>query len=137
MYSDRHSIFLGIKNDSQFFRALRKLGIELIHANSPQAKGRVERSHGTLQDRLVRLMRIAGISSIEEGNKFLESFRNEHNQRFAKHPKSLENAHRILGDEYDLDRILCVKETRKVSKELAVQYNHKRFLLDQENTVEE
>jgi hypothetical protein len=62
MYSDRHSIFNGTKNDSQFCRALKELGIELILAHSPQAKGRVERSHATLQDRLIKLMRLEGIS---------------------------------------------------------------------------
>lgn len=129
MYSDRHPIFLGSKNDSQFYRALKELGIELIHANSPQAKGRVERAHGTLQDRLIKLMRNKGISSIEKGNEFLSSFIGEYNQRFAKCPKSPENAHK-KPEEQDLNRILCVKESRKVSKDLSISHKNRKYLLD-------
>jgi transposase len=130
MYSDRHSIFKGTKNDSQFCRALKELGIELILAHSPQAKGRVERSHATLQDRLIKLMRIEGISSMEDGNRFLERYREEHNSRFSRLPKSAENAHALLSPEQDLDRILCVKEKRKISKQLTVQYSNKTYQLN-------
>ena len=130
MYSDRHSIFNGKKNDSQFRRALKELGIELILANSPQAKGRVERSHGTLQDRLIKLMRLDGIASMEEGNRFLTKYMEEHNSRFSRTPKNTENVHVPLGREHDLDRILCVKEKRKISKQLAFQYNKKTYQLD-------
>ena len=130
MYSDRHSIFNGKKNDSQFCRALKELGIELILANSPQAKGRVERSHGTLQDRLIKLMRLDGISSMEEGNRFLARYMEEHNSRFSRLPKNAENAHVPWGPEHDLDRILCVKEKRKISKQLAFQYNNKTYQLN-------
>jgi hypothetical protein len=130
MYSDRHSIFKGIKNDSQFHRALKELGIELILAYSPQAKGRVERSHGTLQDRLIKLMRIDGISSMEEGNKFLEKFMKEHNCRFGRSPKNPQNAHVPLCPEISLNRILCVKEKRKISKQLTVHYANKTYQLN-------
>lgn len=130
MYSDRHTIFLGQKNDSQFCRALKELGIDLIHANSPQAKGRVERSHGTLQDRLIKLMRIKGISSMSDGNQFLSSFRDEHNQRFARCPRDPRSAHKELKRQ-DLDRILCVKESRKVAKDLSISHRNRKYLLDQ------
>jgi len=130
MYSDRHSIFNGIKNDSQFRRVLKELGIELILANSPQAKGRVERSHGTLQDRLIKLMRLEGISTMEDGNRFLERYMEEHNSRFARLPKNAEDAHVPLIPEQNLDRILCVKEERKVSKQLTVQYSNKTYQLN-------
>jgi hypothetical protein len=99
------------------------------HTNSPQAKGRVERAHGTLQDRLIKLMRIKGISSIEEGNEFLSSFMDEYNQRFAKCPKSPENAHKKLRDQ-DLSKILCVKESRKVSKDVSISHKNRKYLLD-------
>jgi transposase len=130
MYSDRHSIFNGPKNDSQFRRALKELGIELILAHSPQAKGRVERSHATLQDRLIKLMRIEGLSSMEEGNRFLERYMEEHNAKFSRLPKNAENAHIPLIRELDLDRILCVKEKRKISKQLTIQYGNKTYQLN-------
>ena len=113
MYSDRHSIFNGTKNESQFRRALKELGIELILAYSPQAKGRVERSHGTLQDRLIKLMRLEGISSMEEGNRFLKGYMEEHNSRFSRLPKSSENAHVQLGPENDLGSIFVCERKKE------------------------
>ena len=89
IYSDKHTIFKSPKSEesynlSQFGRAMKELNIELIHANTPQAKGRVERSHGTLQDRLIKLMSLEGISSLEEGNRYLESFRKDYNTIYQK-----------------------------------------------------
>jgi transposase len=134
IYSDKHTIFKSPKSEdkpnlTQFGRAMKELGIELIHANSPQAKGRVERSHGTLQDRLIKLMRLEGISSIEEGNNYLEKFRQDYNKRFGKSPRSQENAHRELAENQDLDKILCRKETRTISKALELRYKHKTYQL--------
>jgi transposase InsO family protein len=130
VYSDRHMIFKGPKNDSQFKRALKELDIELIHANSPQAKGRIERVHGTLQDRLVKLMRLEKISSIEAGNEYLKEFIQSYNNRFGRQPMSKINAHRELSIEVDVERILCVKEFRKVSKNLEVQYENKTYQIN-------
>lgn len=132
IYSDRHTIFKSPKEDgklrlSQFGRAMKELGIELIHANSPQAKGRVERVHGTLQDRLIKLMRLENISSIEEGNTYLESFRVEYNLRFGRAPHSSENAHKKLPNGTDLEKVLCRRESRKISKSLEVAYKHKIY----------
>ena len=73
---------------TQFGRALDQLNIDIICANAPQAKGRVERANGTLQDRLVKEMRLAGISTIEAGNAFLPAFMEDYNRRFAKEPRS-------------------------------------------------
>lgn len=133
VYSDRHAIFKGDKNDSQFTRALRELDIELIYAYSPQAKGRVERAHGTLQDRLVKLMRLEGISTKEEANQFLKVFLRDYNQRFGRCPKDKKNAHRKRSTNQNLDRILCIKESRKVSKSLSIQFNNKTYQLVPKN----
>lgn len=128
LYSDKHLIFKSpIGNQTQFSRAMKELKIELIYAHSPQAKGRVERSHGTLQDRLIKMMRLEKISSMEEGNKYLEKFRIDYNKRFARKPKNPKNAHRIYSGEEKLNNILCIKEQRKISKNLSIQYNHKTY----------
>lgn len=134
IYSDRHSIFKSSKSEekptlTQFGRAMKELGIKLIYANSPQAKGRVERSHSTLQDRLIKMMRLDGVSSIEAGNTYLKGFIEEYNRRFGKAPQSKENMHRNLPEEMDLNRILCRKEERKISKSLEVQYKHATYQL--------
>jgi len=134
IYSDRHTIFKSPKSDekpklTQFGRAMKELGISLIYANSPQAKGRVERSHSTLQDRLIKMMRLDGISSIEDGNRYLKEFMEDYNKRFGKAPQSTENAHRDLPKELNLNRILCRKEERKVSKSLELQYKHATYQL--------
>jgi len=130
-YSDKHSIFRINKTDAlsgngltQFGRALKELEIELICANSPQAKGRVERANRTLQDRLVKELRLHKISSIEEANVFLPSFIADYNLRFAKVSKDTNNAHRSVPKEMDLKRIFVLKETRYLSKNLTLQYNN-------------
>jgi len=134
LYTDRHLIFKSPKTEeklslTQFGRAMKELDIDLIFAGSPQAKGRVERSHGTLQDRLIKIMRLDGISSIEEGNRYLETYRKKYNTRFGRQPQSSENTHRELFQEQKLDRILCTKEKRKVAKSLEVKYKHKTYQL--------
>ena len=128
LYSDRHMIFKSPKgNATQFGRAMKELKIELIHANSPQAKGRVERSHATLQDRLIKMMRLEKISSIDEGNKYLEIFRIDYNRRFARKPISKKNTHRDYSEHENINNILCIKEQRKISKNLNIQYKHKTY----------
>ena len=134
LYSDRPSIFKSPKSEekpmfTQFGRAMKELGIKLIYANSPQAKGRVERSHSTLQDRLIKMMRLDGISTIEEGNEYLKEYRRDYNQRFGKAPRSKENAHREFLGELELSKILCRQEKRKVSKSLEVRYKHITYQL--------
>ena len=138
-YSDKHSIFkintkelnsLTIdknKGLTQFGRAMKELGIELINAETPQAKGRVERSNKTLQDRLVKELRLAGISTIKEGNKFAPKFIEKHNRKFAVEAKNADNAHRELGAEIDLEVILSKQEERIISKNLTVQYGNKIY----------
>jgi len=134
LYSDKHSIFrvnikTAYKSDgkTQFSRALEELGIRLICAHSPQAKGRVERANKVLQDRLVKEMRLKGISSIKDANKWLPSFQKEYNDRFSIEPLEREDAHRPLLQECDLDNILCKKEIRTLSTNLEFQYNNKIY----------
>ena len=129
-YSDKYSVFhINSPNDlsgsgsTQFGRAMEQLGIQVICANTPQAKGRVERVIQTLQDRLVKEMRLRGISSIAEGNAYLPEFIIDFNARFATLPGDLEDAHRALLPSDDLMRVLTVQERRVLSKNLTLQYN--------------
>lgn len=130
LYADKHGIFhINVKDKleegvlTQFGRIVKTLDIELISAHSPQAKGRVERAFQTFQDRLVKEMRLAGISSIEEGNAFLAKYLPEHNRRFSKPPRQKENAHRpVLHSQQDLDRIFSIHHQRVLSKNLSLQF---------------
>lgn len=142
IYSDQHAIFKininrkekykSYKDEdedlTQFGRAMKELDIELIYARSPQAKGRVERVNQTLQDRLVKELRLAGISTMEEANKFLPKFIEEHNKRFSVVAKSNDNAHRKLEEKLDL--ILVKKEKRKLSNNLIFQYKTKLYQIE-------
>lgn len=132
-YSDKHGIFrvnrtgcVKEKSLTQFGRALKELEIQLICASSPQAKGRVERANKTHQDRLVKELRLAGVRTIDEANKFLIETRywDKHNEKFAIPPTSQENAHREISSKVCLEEILCFKDVRKVSKNLELQYEN-------------
>ncbi len=130
-YSDKHAVFRvnregALSGDglTQFGRAMSELDIELICANSPQAKGRVERRNRDFQNRLIKALRIAKISDIEAANAFLPSFIDSFNQKFAQAPFNPNNAHRSLLPEQALDRIFCLKEKRQLSKNLTLQYNN-------------
>ena len=107
---------------TQFGRAMQELAIQIICANSPQAKGRVERVIQTLQDRLPKELRLRGISNLAEGNAYLPQFTTDFNQRFAVEPRSSVNAHRPLTPKDDLARILTWQETRTLSKNLTLQF---------------
>ena len=130
-YSDKNSIFkVNIKNAltgsgmTQFGRAMKELGIEIICANTPQAKGRVERAIQILQDRLVKEMRLLGISSIEAANEYAPEFMADYNARFAVDPRSSNDAHRPLGSKDDLERVFTLQEQRNLSKNLTLQYKN-------------
>ncbi len=113
---------------TQFGRALHELGIEWIAAHSPQAKGRIERLFETLQDRLVKEMRLAGIDSILGANHFLETrFIPEWEQRFTVTPRNTRNAHRRLGPEQHLEEILSVRITRRVAEDHTVSWDGNRW----------
>ncbi|AJG23422.1 Mobile element protein [Cupriavidus basilensis] len=135
-YSDKASVFrvnnpsaTGGDGHTQFARALFELNIEGICANSSQAKGRVERTHLTLQDRLVKELRLRGISTMEAANAFMLEFIADYNARFAKVPRNSHDAHRPLRDNENLDLIFTWRESRCVSKSLTIQYDKMLYLL--------
>jgi hypothetical protein len=117
---------------TQFGRALSELGIEILCANSSQAKGRVERVNRTLQDRLVKELRLEAISTLEAANAYLPGFVARFNDRFATAPARLENFHRPLQRApADLDAILAWREQRYVTQQLALSYDNKRIILEE------
>jgi transposase len=116
---------------TQFGRAMGQLGVQLIFANSPQAKGRVERANGTLQDRLVKALRLAGISTIQQANEFLQrEFLPEHNRRFAIRSGSPIDVHRNVPSGMVLAEILCIQEARTVGRDWCVVYDRQVLQLD-------
>ena len=116
---------------TQFGRAMQKVGVELICANSPQAKGRVERTNGTLQDRLVKALRVACISTIQEANGFLQrEYLCEHNRKFMCDAASGANVHRKVPCDLVLPEILCVQETRTVGRDWCVSHEGQVLQLD-------
>src|SRR3954469_14525183 len=136
-YSDKHGIFrvnhpdaAGGDGMTQFGRALAELDVDIICANSPQAKGRVERAHKTLQDRLVKELRLAGVGTIEAANAFLPGFVADYNARFAKPARRPEDLHRAPAPHDDLDEALTWREERTVTGSLTLHYNKVLFLLD-------
>ena len=129
-YSDKFSVFRVTRPDAltgtgltQFGRAMQELDIELLCAHSPQAKGRVERANQTLQDRLTKELRLRSLSSLAAANAYLPEFMADYNARFARLPRSAEDAHRPLQAGEHLDRILTVVERRVLSKNLTLSYD--------------
>jgi hypothetical protein len=136
-YSDKHNIFRVNAKDAvsgdgitQFGRVLSELNIDIICANSPQAKGRVERAFGTLQDRLVKELRLAGISTITAANAWLPGFIAGHNARFAKPPLNAKNLHRPLTATDNLDEVVAWREVRTVTGNLTLHYDRMLLLLE-------
>jgi len=139
VYLDKHSTYKPTKKQtiedelnnidplSQFGRALSELGVELIHANSPQAKGRIERLFETFQDRVIKEMRLRKVSSIEEANKFLEYYLPVFAKRFGVPPAKEGDLHRPLPKGIDLDRILCVKTERALNNDFTVAHDKKLY----------
>ena len=128
-YSDRFSVFRdnhpgACRKDSitQFQRALNHLGVDLICANSPQAKGRVERANKTCQDRLVNELRLRNICTYAEANAYLPEFIRDYNQRFTVQPTSLLDDHLPLDPQIDLDFIFSIHDSRTLSKDLLLHY---------------
>jgi len=133
-YSDRFSVFrvnrrnhLRYEPVTQFQRALSVLDIELICANSPQAKGRVERANQTLQDRLVKEMRLLGICNYEQANAFLPKFIAEYNRKLAVSPASNLDFHQSLVETLDLPFLFSIHDFRKVTKTLQINYGGKCY----------
>jgi DNA-binding CsgD family transcriptional regulator len=136
LYSDRHSIFEPQDKgralpdaETQFGRALRELGIELIRAHSPQAKGRVERSFGTAQDRWVKELRLAGVTTREQANEVLGRLLPAHNRRFSKKARQQADAHRPLGPGHDLKAILSIQEERVVANDYTIRFRNRFYQL--------
>jgi transposase len=136
-YSDRASVFRptysrnGARGVTQFGRAMYELNIDTFCANSSPAKGRVERAHLTLQDRLVKELRLRGIQTMEAANAYAPAFMAAYNARFAKPPRSAFDAHRPLRDDEDLDAILTWRVMRKVSDSLTVLNDLMIYLLEE------
>ncbi len=115
---------------TQFGRALHALNIDIICANSSQAKGRVERANKTLQDRLVKELRLAGARSLAEGNALLPAFMADYNARFGKPPANAKDLHRPLRAGDDLEDAFAWKEERTLSQALTLQYDKVIFILE-------
>lgn len=114
---------------TQWERAMAELDIKVIHAHSPQAKGRVERSHETHQDRLIKELRLEGISNIDDANKFIQNdYMPRHNTKFAVKPAREGSAYRSAKG-IDLNNILCIKTERYVQNDFVVRYNTRQFQL--------
>lgn len=140
-YVDRHSTYKtnrmanteeDLKGEfakTQFSRALNELGVKVIFARSPQAKGRIERSFETLQDRLAKELRLAKVSNLETANAFLRNYLPVHNARFAVRPFKLTNLHRPIPKNTNLDEIFCIKEYRTISNGFTLHWKNRLFLL--------
>jgi len=144
-YVNSHSIFRFVRGrDSLWYKhhlltdeatpqwkqALQDCNVKVTYALSPQAKGRIERLFGTLQDRLVKEMRLRGIRTIEEANRFLEEYLPLYNSRFAVCPKRKDNLHRPVGRGVNLDAILCIKTERTLRNDFTVAHNHKLYQIE-------
>jgi transposase len=148
LYVDQHSIYRSDREptaeeilaekqpETQFGRAMRELSVELILARSPQAKGRVERMNGTLQDRLVKALRRAGISELASANRFLEEkFLPSFNEKFSKRARMGGNLHRPLKRGLDLGRILSIQETRTLQNDWTVRWQNRVLQLPRESAA--
>ena len=135
LYADRHAVFKytppseAAGAPTQFSRAMDELGVQLIFARSPQAKGRVERMAGTFQDRLVTELRLAGAITIDDTNRVLADFLPRFNQRFRVPPQHTETAYRVPDAKMCLDTTLCLKYRRKVGRDNTVKYRWRTLQL--------
>jgi hypothetical protein len=134
LYVDRHSIYRDEdrpEKSTQFGRAMKELGVELILARSPQAKGRVERRHGVFQDRLVKELRLRNINGLTQANLFLENFfLDDLNRRLAVAAAQSEDLHRPLGAGVSLAEVLCVREERTVGNDGCVRWRNRFLQID-------
>jgi len=136
-YSDKHTVFRTPKTArktgngmTQFGRALHDLNIDIICANSPQAKGRVERANKTLQDRLVKELRLRNISTLEAANAYVPTFVEAFNAKFAKPPRNEKDVHRPLAPHDNLDNSMCIKSERTLSNSLTLLYDKVLFIVE-------
>jgi hypothetical protein len=146
LYADLHGTYknkkcqsieeqlLGIHADTQFSRALRELFVSIIPAYSPQAKGRVERTFGTFQDRLVKELFRLNITSLHEANLFLENFLKSYNNRFSINPAANTDLHRPALPVHALKKILCIKTVRSIDHDFTIRHNNHIYQL-QRSTI--
>lgn len=140
LYVDKDSKFITIRHGglhvnikrnqekTQMQRAWEELGINVIYAESPQAKGRIERLWGTFQDRLISELRLEGISSLEEANKYLHNvFLPKYNKKFTRKPRVEEVAYRSIPQGMDLNQILCIKDKRQVQGDNTIGYDTRKY----------
>ncbi len=116
---------------SEFGRALEELGVERIYAYSPQAKGRIERLFKTLQDRLIKEMRLKGIKSVKEANKFLKTYLPKYNKKFSLKAYKTEDLHMPVPEGIDLDAILCIKTARTVRNDNTISYQKELYQIEE------
>lgn len=144
IYTDKHTTYkspgkLTVEEElqgkeeplSQFERALEELGVEMIHAHSPQAKGRIERLHQTFQDRVIKEMRLRGIKTKEEANEFLKEYLPAYNSRFSVTPANHTDVHVKPSKELDLNRYLCIKTERIVRNDNTISYEGKMYQIEE------
>lgn len=143
VYADKHTTYhspaaptvddqlAGTKPRSQFGRALDERGVELIPAHSPQAKGRIERLFKTFQERVIKEMRLADISTLAAANRFLETYLPLYTHRFAVVPAQAADLHRPRPAARALDQILCLKTPRVVRRDWTVAHHGQRYQIDQ------
>ena len=144
VYVDRHTTYKspkkrtewekdeGVMSLSQFERVLSELGVQVIHAYSPQAKGRVERLFGILQDRLVKEMRLRKINTLEEANEYLEEFLPSFNQRFGVCPANETDVHMKLPKHFIFDDAFCIKTPRTVRNDHTITYNRRLYQIEED-----
>ena len=143
VYVDRHTTYRALgrrtvadelagrpRPQSQFERALGELGVQVIPAYSPQAKGRIERLFGTLQDRLVKELRLAGVTTREAANVFLEHYLPSYNRHFRQPPRSPINLHRPCPSHRQLQRVLTIRDQHVLRNDNTVQHETKTYLLE-------
>jgi transposase len=146
LYTDKKNVYVtdrkatlreqlaGEEPRTAFGMACAKLGIEIIAANSPQAKGRVERAHGVDQDRLVKELKLRGVTTIEGANELLaEGFTDKLNEKFAVPAKVEEDYHRRVPSELDLAHVFCFEENRVVTNDWVVRYHNRSFQISSQN----
>jgi len=143
LYMDKHTTYKstaepsieddinGTKPLSEFGRALTELAVKIIHAHSPQAKGRIERLFKTLQDRLVKEMTLRGINTIDEANRYLDSYLSGHNKRFAVKAKDQDDLHRAIPKGLNLDKILCVRTVRTLRNDFTIAHDGKLYQIQE------
>jgi hypothetical protein len=149
IYLDKHTTYKSTKKQtiedelnnvepmSQFSRAVNELGVNVIYADSPQAKGRIERLFNTFQDRMIKEMRLRGIKTIEEANKFVITYLPAYSKRFSVKSANDTDLHRPLPKGINLDKILCVKTARTLRNDFTIAHNGRLYQIEDNLSAKE